>query len=167
MTLTPLQTACERAQELDAKATPGPWRKCSAHDGKCQCKSIWSVPADAPVLEVNQKWGAPYATLRGVDGDGLGSIGAKVEAVIEMIEYGEIPEEQMQSNKDLIAFSRTFTPAAAKALKIMAEALNEARCDADDDLIHYSIGRPTEDAIQRRLAKLTAALTAATEHFKV
>lgn len=86
------------------RATPGPWKKCTAHKGKCPCTSIWSVPDDIPIIEVTSgKWGDEFPALRFADGDSQGTIGAKIEAYTEMIEYGEIPDKEAQANKDFIA----------------------------------------------------------------
>lgn len=103
--MTPIEKA-ERLIELDKLATAGPWQKCSAHDGQCQCTAIWSVPADAPIIDVHQKWGDYYATM-------IGS-GESAEARIEFDEHGSMPVEEMQSNKDWVAESRTLAPEVAR-----------------------------------------------------
>ena len=33
--------------------TPGPWKVCSASDGKCPCKLLWSIPVDWTVVSVS------------------------------------------------------------------------------------------------------------------
>ncbi len=37
-------------RDLLAKATPRPWKACSANDGHCSCGLLWSVPADVVLL---------------------------------------------------------------------------------------------------------------------
>jgi len=97
----------ENLKELEAlqkRATPGPWQECGHNRGGCQCCQIWSQIADAPVAETTRgKWGDTFPTLKGVSGDSLGSIGCKVEAVMEMIEYGEIPEGVGEANAAFIS----------------------------------------------------------------
>lgn len=46
-----------------AAHSPGPWRECGKYRGGCQCGLVWSVPADAPVVQAlagNQEEGAEY-----------------------------------------------------------------------------------------------------------
>lgn len=96
----------ERLTEIKARlvaATSGPWKKCGAHEGKCKCTSVWSGDGSAPVLEVNRKWGDTFASIRFIDGDHQGTMGARVEAYVGMIEYGEFTEDQMQANKEFVA----------------------------------------------------------------
>jgi hypothetical protein len=80
-----------------SKHTPGPWSLCN--DGeKCKCGQIWS--ADFPIAKVTKgKWGDPYPAIRPVGG----SIGRQYEAYIELIEYGEVPEDVAMANGRLIA----------------------------------------------------------------
>ncbi len=92
--------ACERMLEVCAKATPGPWEKCKAKEGKCQCGQIWSTTADMPVCSCNSKWG-----------DGC-------EGTKTWMEYGNIGEEAKQANKDFIAQARTMTEPALQSTVI-------------------------------------------------
>lgn len=81
----------DRLNEIESrvnKATPGPWRKCTASEGRCRCGTIWSIPLDAPVAECNSKWGDGY------------------EGTDSWMEYGDIGEEDKQNNKDFIAHAR-------------------------------------------------------------
>lgn len=90
--------------ESSTTFTPGPWKTCGAHDNKCRCAQIWSVPGDHPVASVIiGKWGDDYPSIRFVEGEGQGSIGAKVEAYMDMIEYGEVAGETGFANAWLIA----------------------------------------------------------------
>lgn len=136
--MNPKQSA-ERLIELDKLATAGPWQKCSAHDGQCQCTAIWSVPADAPIIDVHQKWGDYYATM-------IGS-GESAEARIEFDEHGSMPVEEMQSNKDWVAESRTLAPEVARwALeldKLVGLAIEARRLGvvADEHTDHADGGR--------------------------
>lgn len=92
----------EQLKEIESRATAatdGPWQKCTAHDGKCMCTSIWSIPADAPVLDVNKAWG-----------DGL-------EGTDSWCEYGRFTEEAFQANKEFIAHAREDIPALIAEIK--------------------------------------------------
>lgn len=123
----------ETLNELEAlqkRATPGPWQECGHNRGGCQCCQIWSQTADAPVAETTRgKWGDAFPTLKGVAGDSLGSIGCKVEAVMEMIEYGEIPEGVGEANAAFISKMENHLPAlissAREALRLR-EKLDKA-----------------------------------------
>lgn len=71
-----------------------PWSYCGADRGGCQCGSISSHSQDSPICDVTMgKWGDTYPALRPVEGTSLNQIGPMVEPYIEMIEYGEVPEE--------------------------------------------------------------------------
>lgn len=45
-----------------SKHTPGPWRTCSASNGRCQCGLIWSVPADVVVAQLSNDEDSPQRT---------------------------------------------------------------------------------------------------------
>jgi hypothetical protein len=78
--------------------TPGPWRAC--HEGECSCGQVWCD--DYPVATVTRgKWGDTYPAIE--QQDGTGSIERKYEAVIKMIEYGEVSNELAEANARLIA----------------------------------------------------------------
>lgn len=105
-------------EELQRRATPGPWQECGHSRGGCQCCQIWSTSVDVPVAETTRgKWGDSYPTLKGVGGDSLGSIGCKVEAVMEMIEYGEIPEGVGEANAAFISKMENSLPALISAAR--------------------------------------------------
>ena len=95
--------------KIDDARSPGIWKKCSAHDGKCKCESIWSIELDAPVCSCNSKWG---------DGEGTEFF----------IEYGDIGEDAKQANKNFICNASIFTGPAAKSMLIMLDAL-EKECN--------------------------------------
>ena len=69
------------------KHTPGPWRACGADRGGCECRQIWSIPGDCPVVTAR---GECIGIVNGKWGDGPKMI------------YGEVPKEQQQANVRLI-----------------------------------------------------------------
>ena len=84
---------------IAAKHTPTPWGLCGESRGGCLCGQIWAVGADHPVATViSGKWGDTFPTLK-ITGT---SIDRKAEAVIEMIEYGEVGEDVAKANAALI-----------------------------------------------------------------
>ena len=96
------------------KFSQGEWSAC--HKGKCPCKQVWTD--DYPIAEITVgKWGDDYPALRIV---GESSLNQKVEAYMEMIEYGEVSEETAQANALLISAA----PNMYKALKRIIEWLN-------------------------------------------
>ena len=56
-------------REAAEKATPGPWKPCGANDDRCQCRQVWSEPADIPIVY----------TLRDSDENWTGGDGATEE----------------------------------------------------------------------------------------
>lgn len=70
-----------------------PWAGCNK--GKCQCGQIWSKGDDHPVLTVEHgEWGDPYPTLEITGGE----LDKTVRAKMDIIAYGEIPEEIAHGN---------------------------------------------------------------------
>jgi len=79
------------------KHSPTPWGAC--HDGECQCKMIWSVPSDHPVVDVIAgKWGDRFASIKLVGT----SLDLKAEAFMDMIEYGSVNDETAVANAQFI-----------------------------------------------------------------
>ena len=107
-----LSARLETLDALERQATPGPWRACNAETGGCRCGQVWSTPADAPVLETTiGKWGDGYPSLRFVkDTGGVGSLGPQIEAYMDQITYGEVPEESGKANALFVAALRTAYP---------------------------------------------------------
>ena len=66
----------------------GPWKHCSASKGQCQCRTVWSIPNDAPVTTAKA-----VACVHHEWGDGPDMI------------YGEVPEDQVRANAELISFA--------------------------------------------------------------
>lgn len=126
--ITALVTA---AKDRADAATKGPWKKCEAHDGKCQCLMIWTVPHDAVIAEAVRNWG-----------DG-------VEGTDSWMEYGSNSEESVQANKEFIAAARTDVPNFAEALLIAVSTLAGL---ADPSI--QPIGDESESALSKILAKL-------------
>ena len=59
----------QKLKEAAMAATHGPWATCSASESRCQCRQVWSRPADIPIA---------YA-LRDTDEDWTGGDGATHE----------------------------------------------------------------------------------------
>lgn len=89
-------------RERCEKATPGPWRKCHASDGACQCGLIWSIPLDMTVVSVDHK-----------------------------DEYHEVPWDEFQANKDFIGNSRVDIPALLASHAALTEQLDIARRNSE------------------------------------
>lgn len=89
-----------------------------------------------PIAEVTVgKWGDDFPSLRFLDGDLPGAaIGAKVEAYMEQITYGEVPHE--------IAFKNGLLIAAAPQLLAACEALLEDHLRALESLYGNSTETP-------------------------
>lgn len=89
--------------------TPGPWKACGHKTPKGPCKCGIVHGPDHPIAKVEiGKWGDEYPAVRLVEyqgGPGVrpGTIGAVAEAVIEMVEYGEIAVETALANAALIS----------------------------------------------------------------
>ena len=84
---------------------PTPWRMCGEDRDGCVCGQIWCH--DYPIAVVTRgTWGDKYPALRFVDQQGKEcagtSIGARAEAYIEMIEYGEVPPGLAMANARFI-----------------------------------------------------------------
>lgn len=116
--------SAERLSEIQARlaaASPGPWHACGTgpreavltgigpdtveprkhKNGACSCGFVWSVPTDAPVLEVTGgAWGDRYPAIRRNE-DGT------LEAFMERLDYGEIPHEQQAANMKFTAHAPT------------------------------------------------------------
>lgn len=104
----------DKLEKLLEKATPGPWGACNK--GKCTCRQIWSEPADHPVATVvGGKWGDDYPTIKPVEG--ATCIGMQVEAVMEQITYGEVPQEKSTANAELICALVNNAKAIIEALR--------------------------------------------------
>src|SRR4051812_8343883 len=50
--MTPdLLTRIAAIEQRAEAATPGPWRRCGAHLGQCECGLVWSEPTDdTPII---------------------------------------------------------------------------------------------------------------------
>jgi len=106
------------------KATGGPWVECEEDRKGCQCGTVWSESADYPVATAKRgKWGDTYPAIRVPEGK---TIGAKAEAYIEMLAYGEVSEEQAHANADFIAHARQDIPELLDAEAALREALEES-----------------------------------------
>jgi hypothetical protein len=101
-------------RELLAKCTPGPWMPMN------ETGDVWC--ADHPVAEtVRGEWGDSFPSLRVVGGHEIGSVSARaVEAYMQTIAYGNVPEGQSLANAELIA---RLNPAT---VKVVLEALEGA-----------------------------------------
>lgn len=143
--ITPERIA--KLRDLCERATPAPWNACGQSRGGCTCCQVWSESVDAPVAKADiGEWGDEFPTLRI---DPSSSIKGKVEvqAVMDMLVYGEIPKERAIANAAFIAEARQAIPDLLDALEEMANALClheeweadvilDARWDTDDGLPH-------------------------------
>lgn len=90
----------------ETKWSKEPWRACK--EGECSCGQIWSVPCDAPIVTVTTgKWGDSYPKIVLQGGD----LDQTAKAVMDMIEYGEIPKEMSQANAARIVACVNFLSA--------------------------------------------------------
>jgi len=102
-----LRAQIAEAEALAAKATPGPWQRCSANDGNCSCGIVWDGAGYAAVMYGNS---------------------------IENFPYRDGPSrEQMNANLDLAAASRTLVPQLAAALRVCLGALEQIERADDPD----------------------------------
>lgn len=120
--LAPKGAALEEIEARLAAASPGPWHACGTGKpavipdefamgnmltprrhphGACTCGFVWSVPIDAPILEVTGgPWGDTWAAIRTND-DGV------LEAFMDRMDYGEIPRDVQAANMKFIANAPT------------------------------------------------------------
>lgn len=111
-----------------AAFTAGPWSVCGADRGVCQCVTILSKHHPIATA-VSGAWGDNYPSLRFVEDSGEGSIGAKIEAYMEQITYGEVPEAVAKANARLIAAA----PDMYEALKLAEEIIEQQRIWSPDE----------------------------------
>ncbi len=141
-----------------SKHLPTPYIKCGASDGKCQCAQIWSKPADTQIGNIIiGKWGDKYPAIRIKEPRGIGAV---AEPYMEMIEYGEIPEEVAHATIDFILLACNMHDELVKALSLAIEALDrlpENIFDTEDDV--YDPFRP-EGASWPIMAELMSSLRA-------
>jgi hypothetical protein len=110
-------------QERCEKATPGPW---THHKDGCKCDMV--MHKDGPVCNVTKgKWGDEYPTLK-MEGT---SLDRTVTAVMEMMEYGEVPEDVFLANRDFIAHAREDIPALLAELTHTRQALDAKQKEAE------------------------------------
>lgn len=99
-----------------AAATPGPWGSCD--DSKCKCRAV--LCNDHPVAEVVKgDWGDDYPSLRIVGP----SLDQKVEAYMEQITYGHIPEDQFLANRAFIRESWSDIKALVEEIERLRSTL--------------------------------------------
>lgn len=99
----------DKLTELEANATPGPWRECGRDGGGCQCCVVWANSVDAPIAETTHgPWGDRYPAIRLAKDSS--SIAGRYEAYIERIDYGEVPQAAGLANAKLIAEMRNALP---------------------------------------------------------
>jgi hypothetical protein len=114
--------AAKMALDLVSSASPGPWTVC--HDGECSCKQVWSG-ADHPIASLEcGEWGDEYPAWRTLNADDPDDAehlpGTKViDAYVERITYGEIPEHYARGDARFIVFARMALPfLAAEVLRL-------------------------------------------------
>lgn len=122
MTLPPF-SRLEEIEQREAKATPGPWRLC----GCGKCAQVWSLPVDVMVAV---------------------GLGAKDESYT----CGEgADDEQVQSNADFIARSRSDIPWLVSQLRAALSENEEMREERNE-------ARATAAAMETRVEVMEAAL---------
>lgn len=109
-------------------ASPAPWHTC--HGGDCSCKQVWTDNHPVAVVE-HGEWGDTYPSLRLIDG-GEGSIAVKVEASMEKIPYGMIPEEVAKANVQLIVALRNLGPGLLAENRVLRMAMDISKIDATE-----------------------------------
>ena len=99
-----------------------PWKWCG-EDGSHFCGHIWSADGNSHIVTViSGKWGDDYASLRFVEGTGgAGSLGPQIEAYMDQITYGEIPEDVAKANARLIVTACNCHADLLEALKEIAK----------------------------------------------
>ena len=117
-----LIAAAKMALDLAARASPSPWNAC--HNGECSCKQVWSG-ADYPIASLEcGEWGDSYPTARLVDAED-GIPGTKViDAYMERMACGIIPEHYAQGDAQFIAFARTALPFLAREVLRLSAAVD-------------------------------------------
>lgn len=92
-----LRASVARDKAMSKAATPGPWNRCAANDGNCECGVIW---------------------------EGQGMFAIAIGNSWEKEPYHEGPSrEQMNANMDLCAASRTSVPRLAAQVEVLLDAL--------------------------------------------
>lgn len=90
-------------RETIGKATPGEWRRCKANGGKCSCRLIWSVEADAIVTQAHSltddgKYGEGFteeqsqanaAYIAAANPEAVGSLLAERDELVEELKEHE------------------------------------------------------------------------------
>lgn len=129
--------------------TPGPWQYCGHNaERPCQCATIWSVTADAPIAKVERgEWGDEVPALRLTD-DG------KAEAFMERSPYGEIPIDIAEANIRLIAAAPDLLAAGSDLLECLTKVLGEP---SDDPYEPRSRGADAAFRLRAAIAKATGA----------
>ena len=102
----------KRLAEIQARcdaATEGPWRAC--RDGECECKMIWAIPADAPIITIESgEWGDTFPVIEVIGTPHSCTGELTVKAKIETVGYGLIPEHFATANAKFVAHARADIP---------------------------------------------------------
>ena len=107
-------SADEPLSVLLERASPLPWKACG--NGNCPCGVIWSATADHPVATAQRgEWGDEHIAMRFVDENGEKTTGAslgtvRVEAYMDMLAYGRLPDDAEKHNSALIAAAVNAVP---------------------------------------------------------
>lgn len=111
----------DELERLYEAATPGEWGLCN--DGKCKCMLLSGE--DYPIATFEDgEWGDTYPAIRYCDGRGLS--GTTVEAYMEIIPYGALPEGMGTANLRLTAALHNTAPELFAELRTLRTDYLEA-----------------------------------------
>jgi hypothetical protein len=139
-------SADEPLSVLLERASPLPWKACG--NGNCPCGVIWSATADHPVATAQRgEWGDEHIAMRFVDENGEKTTGAslgtvRVEAYMDMLAYGRLPDDAEKHNSALIAAAVNAVP----RMLAMEAALKRITDESFEDAGQMSASRYREIA---------------------
>lgn len=134
----------DQLEALVKAMTPGPWKQCSASEGRCLCGLVWSIPADLSVASVKDWGGSGTAADSLDDGAGIVALVNAAPALIALarehffllrkhVDLGESfwrsKEEAFRRHAKMHARAQVAEVALAKLGRAYAELQGDAACD--------------------------------------